>query len=93
MRVGAGLDLVPLSDLPVEERVQPVLASTEWIYLAHGCEYRKPGAGNRCHRAVRLEDARRERAASQLPPAPSRARSGRGVHLHLPVSLSPHAVP
>jgi len=40
--VGAGLDLVPLFELPVEERVQPVPAGTEWIDLAHGREYRKP---------------------------------------------------
>jgi hypothetical protein len=40
--VGAGLDLVPLFELPVEERVQPVPAGTEGIDLAHGREYRKP---------------------------------------------------
>jgi hypothetical protein len=40
--VGAGLDLVPLFELPVEERVQPFPAGTEGIDLAHGREYRKP---------------------------------------------------
>jgi hypothetical protein len=40
--VGAGLDLVPLFELPVEERVQPVPAGTEGIDLAHGREYLKP---------------------------------------------------
>ena len=42
MGVGAGLDLVPLFELPVKERVQPVPAGTEGIDLAHGREYRKP---------------------------------------------------